>query len=116
MVPLCILYLPYLAILERYGQKLLAPKMPYQVKQDFKNTVNVSIFLVNITDVLKTRIGRAVYSTSPSLGWTLLDINFASYIYYTLIDMSRQILLQKIILDKHATELLRIEKKSHKHT
>ena len=77
MVPLYILYLPYLAILERYGPKLLAPKMPYQVKQDFENTVNVSIFLVNITDVLKTRIGRAVYSTSPSLGWTLVDINFA---------------------------------------
>ena len=77
MVPLNILYLPYLAILELYGPKLLAPKMPYQVKQDFKNTVNVSIFLVNITDVLRTRIGRAVSSTSPSLGWTLVDINFA---------------------------------------
>ena len=30
--------------------------------------------------------------------------------------MTHQILLQRIILDKHATELLRIEKKSHKHT
>ena len=46
----------------------LIATMPYQVKQDFKNTMNISNILVNITDILRAR--RAVYSS-------LLDINFA---------------------------------------
>ena len=89
---------PYLSVLCQNFWLLIAT-MPYQVKQDFKNTMNISNIFVNITDILRAR--RAVYST-------LLDINFVLAIIK--IDWLWHV-PSNLIKKNHATEFVRIEEK-----